>query len=88
MLDYIKFHIILSNLMENFKDIKYFKVPLFKLLDVLKGMEDEEIMQQDQMKMYFFISLIFLFLLIFWGYVLLFPYVLNFSPFLKCKTPS
>lgn len=48
MLDYIKFHIILSNLMENFKDIKYFKVPLFKLLDVLKGMEDEEIMQQDR----------------------------------------
>lgn len=74
--------------MENFKDIKYFKVPLFKLLDVPKGVEDEEIMWQDQMKMYFFISLIFLFLLIFWGYVLLFPYVLNFSPCLKCKTPS
>ena len=88
MLDYIKFHITLSNLMENFQDIKYFKVSLFKLLDVLKGVEDEEIMRQDQMKMYFFISLIFLFLLIFLGYVLLFPYVLNFFPFLKCKTPN
>ena len=47
MINYVKFHKILSQLMEIFQHIKYFKVYLFKLLDVLKGVEGEEIKWQD-----------------------------------------
>ena len=47
MINYVKFHKIFSHLMEIFQHIKYFKVSLFKLLNVLKGIEGEEIMWQD-----------------------------------------